>query len=179
MTETWGPATVSVAIYIVWNVTLYSSVIWNIFLHSFSSLLMPPFILHCRSQWPRCLRRRSAAARPLRSWVSNPTGAWMFVVNVVCCQVEVSATSWSLVQRSPTYCDALMRRCVWSRKPQEWGGLDPLWVAAPQQKQKTPLFCLTHFFSFLLPYFFLTSLLSCWVSFREKLFVSFLYFWFY
>jgi len=25
-------------------------------------------------------------------------------VNVVCCQVEVSATSWSLVQRSPTDC---------------------------------------------------------------------------
>jgi hypothetical protein len=27
------------------------------------------------------------------------------VVNVVCCQVEVSATGWSLVQRSPTDCD--------------------------------------------------------------------------
>jgi hypothetical protein len=26
------------------------------------------------------------------------------VVSVVCCQVEVSATSWSLVQRSPTDC---------------------------------------------------------------------------
>jgi hypothetical protein len=28
----------------------------------------------------------------------------MSVVSVVCCQVEVSATSWSLVQRSPTEC---------------------------------------------------------------------------
>jgi len=28
----------------------------------------------------------------------------MFVVSVVYCQVEVSATSWSLVQRSPTDC---------------------------------------------------------------------------
>jgi hypothetical protein len=28
------------------------------------------------------------------------------VVSVVCCQVEVSATIWSLVQRSPTDCDA-------------------------------------------------------------------------
>jgi len=27
-------------------------------------------------------------------------------VSVVCCQVEVSATSWSLVQRSPTDCGA-------------------------------------------------------------------------
>jgi len=35
-----------------------------------------------RSQWPRSLRRRSAAARLLRSWVRNPPGAWMFV----CCE---------------------------------------------------------------------------------------------
>jgi len=33
------------------------------------------------------------------------------VVFVVCCQVEVSATSWSLFQRSPT---DVVRRCVWS-----------------------------------------------------------------
>jgi len=30
----------------------------------------------------------------------------MFVVSVVCCQVEISATSWSLVQRSPINCGA-------------------------------------------------------------------------
>jgi hypothetical protein len=35
-------------------------------------------------------RRRSMAARLLRSWVRIPLGAWMFVV---CCQVEVSVTS--------------------------------------------------------------------------------------
>jgi hypothetical protein len=34
----------------------------------------------------------------------------MFVVSVVCCQVEVSATSWPLVQRSPTDCVASL--CV-------------------------------------------------------------------
>ena len=34
-----------------------------------------------RSQWPRGLRRRSAAARLLRSWVRIPPGVWMFV----CC----------------------------------------------------------------------------------------------
>ena len=38
--------------------------------------------LSCRSQWPRGLRRRSAAARLLRSWVLIPPGAWMFV----CCE---------------------------------------------------------------------------------------------
>jgi hypothetical protein len=33
------------------------------------------------------------------------------VVSVVCCQVEVSATSWSLVQRSPTDC-GVSQMCV-------------------------------------------------------------------
>ena len=56
----------------------------------------------CRSQWPRGLGRRSTAARLQRSWVRIPRGSWMSVVSVVCCQVEVSATSWSLVQRSCT-----------------------------------------------------------------------------
>ena len=45
-----------------------------------------------RSQWPRRLRRRSAAACLLRLWVRIPPGAWVFVLSVVCCQVEVSAT---------------------------------------------------------------------------------------
>jgi hypothetical protein len=57
-----------------------------------------------RSQWPRGLRRRSAAARLLGFWVRIPPGAWMSVVNVVSCQVEVSTSGWSLVQRSPTEC---------------------------------------------------------------------------
>jgi len=35
-----------------------------------------------RSQWPRGLRRGSAAARLLRSWVRIPPGAWMSV----CCE---------------------------------------------------------------------------------------------
>jgi len=35
-----------------------------------------------RSQWPRGLRRMSAAARLLRSWFRIPPGAWMFV----CCE---------------------------------------------------------------------------------------------
>jgi hypothetical protein len=45
------------------------------------------------------LRRGSAAARLLRLWFRIPPRAPR-----VCCQVEVSATSWSLVQRSPTEC---------------------------------------------------------------------------
>jgi len=48
----------------------------------------------CRSQWPRDLRRRSTAARLLRSWVRIPPRAWMFVC-CECCVLsgrEVSAT---------------------------------------------------------------------------------------
>ena len=36
----------------------------------------------CWPQWPRGLRRRSAAARLLRLWVRIPLGPWMFV----CCE---------------------------------------------------------------------------------------------
>jgi hypothetical protein len=39
----------------------------------------------CRSQWPRGLRRKSAAARLLRSWVRITPGAWMSV----CCECYV------------------------------------------------------------------------------------------
>jgi len=42
----------------------------------------------------------------MRLWVRIPRKAWMFVVSVVCCQVEVSATGLSLVQRRPTDCGA-------------------------------------------------------------------------
>jgi len=43
-------------------------------------------------RWPHGLRCVSAAAHVLGLWVRIPPGSWMFVVSVVCCQVEVSAT---------------------------------------------------------------------------------------
>jgi hypothetical protein len=90
----------------------------------------------CRSQWPRFLRRRSKAVRLLRSWVRNPTGAWVFVCCVYC-QVEVSATSWSLVQRSPTDFGASL--CV-IKKPRERGH-SPRWAAEPQKIIIITYFC--------------------------------------
>jgi len=62
----------------------------------------------CRSQWPRGLKRRSTAPRLLRLWVRIPPGAWTYVSCecCMCCQVEVSTTGWSLVQRGPTDCGA-------------------------------------------------------------------------
>jgi hypothetical protein len=68
-----------------------------------------------RSQWPRGLRRRSAAERLLGSRVRIPPGAWMFLslVQCLCCQVEVSMTGRSLVQRSPTSCGVCLSVIEW------------------------------------------------------------------
>jgi len=57
---------------------------------------------HCRSQRLHGLSGGSVAACLLGLRVRIPPGSWMSVVTVVCCQVEVCATCWSLVQRSPT-----------------------------------------------------------------------------
>jgi hypothetical protein len=50
--------------------------------------------------------KASVCGRSLAGIVcSNPAGGMdVCLVSVVCCQVEVSATGWSLVQRSPTEC---------------------------------------------------------------------------
>ena len=57
-----------------------------------------------QAQWPCGLRGVSAAARLLGLRVRLSLGVWRSVSSksFVCCQVEVSPTGWSLVQRSPT-----------------------------------------------------------------------------
>ena len=67
-----------------------------------------------RSQTPRGLRRRSAAARLLRSWVRIPPGARMFVCCECCCVFRerfLRRADHSSRGIPPT----VMRRCVWSR----------------------------------------------------------------
>lgn len=49
-------------------------------------------------------RLRSTAALLLGMLTGIPPGAWLSAY-CVCCQVEVSATGLSLVQRNPTQCD--------------------------------------------------------------------------
>ena len=89
--------------------------------------------VRCRSQWPRGLRRRSAAARLLRSWVRIPQGASMFV----CCNCFVLSgrgLRHELITRPK---ESYRLWCVVVcdlEKPQEWGGHDPLWAAGPQKK---------------------------------------------
>jgi len=74
---------------------------------------------------------QSASACLLRLWVRIPPGAWTFFCceYCVCCQVQVSATSRSLIQRSPTDCAASL--CV-IEKRSEWGSTGPLGAVAPK-----------------------------------------------
>jgi len=62
-------------------------------------------------------------------------------VSVVCCQVEVSATDLSFIQRSPTNCGASL--CV-IKKPRTLGGYNPArglqntnpqWAVAPVENK--------------------------------------------
>jgi len=56
------------------------------------------------SQWPRGLRRGFEGALMLELRVRIHPGSYRSLVSVLCCQVEVSASDRSLVQRSPTEC---------------------------------------------------------------------------
>jgi len=89
-------------------------------------LFMFSIHLYCRSQWPRCLKRRSAAARLLRLWVRIPPEAWMFVCCECCVlsgrglcdelitRLEESYRPWSVV-----VCDL---ETSWMRRPWPTGG---------------------------------------------------------
>jgi hypothetical protein len=58
-----------------------------------------------RSQWSRGLRRQSAASCFLGLWVRIPRRhRCLCFLWLLCRQAEVSASGWSLVQRSPTEC---------------------------------------------------------------------------
>ena len=61
--------------------------------------------IYSRSQWSQGLRHGSAFSRllGLRVLILQGHGC-LPLVSVLCCQVEFSASGWSLVQRSPTEC---------------------------------------------------------------------------
>jgi hypothetical protein len=61
-------------------------------------LTSPHVMRTSRSQWARGLRRGSAAVRLVGLRVRMRAGAWLSPVNVLCRQVEVSATGRSLVR---------------------------------------------------------------------------------
>jgi len=80
--------------------------VYNCNITLFATELSTSIIVIADSHWLRVLRSGSAAARLLKLWVCFPPAEWMFVVSVVCCQVQVLATSRSLIQRSLTDCVA-------------------------------------------------------------------------
>jgi len=67
----------------------------------------------CRSQWPRCLRRRSAAARLLRLWVRISLGGWVSVCWVL--RVLRYRPLRRADHSSRGVVPSVARRCVWSR----------------------------------------------------------------
>ena len=82
---------------------------------------------HGRSQWPRGLRRRSAAASLLRSWVRIPPRTWMFVW-CECCVLSGRGLCDELITRPE---ESYRLWCVvvcdlensWMRRPWPTGGL--------------------------------------------------------
>jgi hypothetical protein len=77
----------------------------------YGSPLPLPVLLICslpsyfRYQWPCSLRCGSATARLLGLRVRIPRRhKRLSLLSVACCQVEVSSSSWSLVQRNPNEC---------------------------------------------------------------------------
>ena len=86
-----------------------------------------------RSQWPSGLKRGSAADLLLGLRVRIPPGnECLSLVSVVCCQIEVSATGRSLVQRSPA--DCVVSLCA-TEKPQDRGYPDSRLVVAPGKRK--------------------------------------------
>ena len=88
-------------------------VLVSVFTHDYS-LVLPV-------RWPRGL-----GVRPLACWdcgfESHQGNGPFSVVSVVCCQVEVSATSWSLIQSCRLWCVVVCDlETSWMRKPWSTG----------------------------------------------------------
>jgi hypothetical protein len=81
-------------------------------------------VLSRPSQWPRFLRRGSAAARLLGLRVRIAPRTWMSV-SCECCGVEVCAPGRSLVQGSLTEGVCVLLSLIW--KPKKWGDLGTRW----------------------------------------------------
>jgi hypothetical protein len=84
-------------------------------------------LLACRSQWPRCLRRWSAAASRLRSWVRIAPVSWTSL-SWDCCVLSGTGLCDELITRPEEFywlwrvivCDL---KTSWMRRPWPTGGL--------------------------------------------------------
>jgi len=82
---------------------------------------------YCRPHSSRSLRRGSAAARFLGLRARIPPAVLKFV-SCGCCQVEVSASGWSLVLPSVVRLSVIL-------KPRQWGVPGSLGTVAPKKKR--------------------------------------------
>jgi len=89
--------------------------------HKRARLFLEIKLRSCWSKWLCGLRNWSAVVRLLGLRSRIPMEALMSVC-CLCCQVEISATGWSLVQRSPTE----RRVSEGDRESSTWGGCGPL-----------------------------------------------------
>jgi len=97
----------------------WASVVFSLLVHQIISIF-GGLLNGRRSQWPRVLRRASAAARLLGLWVRIPPVAWMFVCCDFCVlSVAVCTSGWSLVQRTPTECGVSKWAWQWSLGKEE------------------------------------------------------------
>jgi hypothetical protein len=89
------------------------------------------FRLMHRSHWPRRLRRRSTAARLLRSWVRipNPTGGMDICLLCVVRKMSLRRDDHSSRGILPT----VAHRCVWLRNLLWRGGHIPRWASEPEK----------------------------------------------
>jgi hypothetical protein len=84
------------------------------------------------THWPSGLRPGSAAARMLGLRVRTPQKfGCLFLLSVVCCELEVSATSWLLLQRGPTDCGMSLRDPENLRMRRLW----PTLVCCPRSRK--------------------------------------------
>jgi len=112
--EIWSSRDVELKTAVFWNMTSRSVVDIGIHGVIFQQIVnFTGICCACRSQWPRGIRRGSAAARLPGLRVRITSGAWALLLSVVSCQVEFSASGWWLVQRSPTDCDREGTRMRW------------------------------------------------------------------
>ena len=102
-----------------------------------------------RSQWPRGLRRRSSAARQLRSWVQIPSRAWMFFC-CDCCVLSGRGLCDGLITR-PEESYRLWRVVVCDQETSKTRRLKPatgLWKIQPQwvvtPGKQTNIYICTH-----------------------------------
>ena len=82
--------------------------------------------IECRCQWPRGLRRKTC----WDCWFESRQSMDICLLEMLCCQVEVSATGRSLIWRNP---DVLLCEV---QKLQEQGGPRPSWTVAPEKEER-------------------------------------------